>query len=355
MPDIIALVDTSCSAQDLAGLEQTLDVAPAAAATQLESSVAELTNQSLGVATTSLEDAACMLLRGAGVGAGDEVAISALSDPRIEAAVHRCGARSVHMDVDPSHLGPRRASLDEVVTGATKAVIAGPVDGDTRMLEPLAAACVQHEIAFYEFVGPWLGTQAGQYPVGGRGRAALVDLGAQVVHGVDHTGVVVTSDDTLAQACMDTRAEIDGVSPAAPSGLTCQLAWARLKRLDDLHRHTAEVAEAYVRTLAGLGALSLPAMVGSPEARWSRLIVRLDDDLSEQERDEIITGMRRHDIEVACAVERCEEALANCPVARGLSGRLLALPLHGRMTTADATLVAQTLDLMIERATFHRS
>lgn len=353
MPDTIALVEPSFAPDDLQVVEAALRCGAPSARQEVAAHVAALTEQTCGVTVRGYEDAALLLLRAAGVGPGDDVIITALADPRIAAAVARSGAATVTVDVDPTHLGPARASLDDAATARTRAMFAGPLDGDWGMLEPVAAACVGHEVAFFECVGPWLGMQAGSHALGARGRAALVDLGATVPHGVEHLGVITTSDDTLAGTCRALRSGVDGVSPADASDVQCALAAARIDRLDAIHDACRTVAEAYVRDLAGLARLSLPAIVGSPHARWTRLVVRLDDDLSDTERSEILTGMHRHDIDAA--QQFVDGTDAECPVAAAMARRLVSLPLHANLRPSDAALVSQTLDLMIERATFHRT
>ena len=354
MPETIALVEPAFAPDELLVLEAALQARAQASIEQVEADLARRTGQTDAITTGTYEDAAVLLLQASGIQAGDEVIIGALVDPRIEEAVRRAGACPTAVDVDPSHLGPATQAIEVAVTSATRAVIAGPVDGDMTMIDSVASACIRQEVAFIECVGPWLGMQAAGRPAGARGRAALIDLGRRVPHGVDQLGAVSTSDDTLAKTCRAMRSSGDGVAPSVPGQVVAATASARLGRLGAIQDTCAIVAETYVRSLAGQSSLSLPAMVGSPDARWSRMVVRLDDDLSESERDEIISGLARHDIEAVAAIGLARDAQDTCPVATSLAPRLLALPLHAKLSTADTQLISQTLELMIDRATFHR-
>ena len=354
MPETIALVEPAFAPDELIVIEAALQGRSGHSIDQVEADVARHTGQTDAIATDSYEDAAVLLLQASGLQEGDNVIIGALVDPRIEAAVQRVGACLNVVDIDPSHLGPATNAIESAVSSTTRAVIAGPIDGDMRMVDSVANACVRQEVAFIECVGPWLGMQANGRAAGARGRAALVDLGQCTPHGVDRLGVVSTSDDTLAQNCRAIRSSGDGVSPRMPGAVMAATASARLARLSLIHEACAAVSETYVRSLAGQSSLSLPAMVGSPDARWARMVVRLDDDLSEAERDEILSGLARHDIEAVPAVSLVQSAKDTCPIAASLAPRLVALPLHTNLRTADTQLIAQTLELMIDRATFHR-
>jgi dTDP-4-amino-4,6-dideoxygalactose transaminase len=129
------------------------------------------------------------------------------------------------------------------------------------------------------------------------------------------------------------------------------MAAARLGRIEDINSACMRAAETYVRTLAGRGELTLPTLTGRA---WPRFVVRLDDTLETSERDEVLDGLARHDIEACTATDTASTAGDTCPRAMAMAPRLLALPLHAQLSTADATLVAQTLELMLQRATFQR-
>jgi dTDP-4-amino-4,6-dideoxygalactose transaminase len=354
LPETIALVEPAFDPDELFVVKAALQAHAEPSLEQLEVDVAKHTGQTDAIAASSYEDAAVLLLQASGIGDGDDVVMGALHDARLASAVQRIGASLVVVDVNPSHLGPADAALADAMSTRTRAVIAGSIDGDMRMIDSVASACVRQEVAFIECVGPWLGMQTNGRLAGARGRAALVDLGQGVPHGVDTLGVITTSDDTLAHTCKAMRSLRDGVAPAMPGQVLGAIAAARLARLATIHNTCSDIAEAYIHSLAGQSMLSLPAMVGSADARWARMIVRLDDDLSQAERDEIIGGLARHDIEIAPAIGLWADAPQACPVATLLAARLIALPMHANLQVADAQLIAQTLELMIERATFHR-
>lgn len=350
MPDTIRLVEPAFNQEELPAIAAALSGTADNAVPDVEQAVANCTRQHDAVAVASFEDAAVMLLMASGVGPGKEVVAGGLLDARLEAAVRRVGARLVYVDVDPVHLGPNVEALEHAMTASTRAVLAGPIDGNCTMVEAVAAACVRQEVAFIEIVGAWLGLQAGDRPLGARGRAAIVDLGGLSPYGVEHGGAVATSDNTLACACRALRTA-SGPAPCTLPPSMAVIAALRLARLDAINEACTSAAGTYVRALAGTAELTLPALQGPA---WPRFVVRLDDALSEAERNEILDGMHRHDIEVCRTVETTTSAAETCPRAVAMAPRLLTLPLHAQLSNADASLVAQTLELMIQRATFQR-
>jgi dTDP-4-amino-4,6-dideoxygalactose transaminase len=352
VPDTISLVEQAWTPSEGALLESAASGRGLDGLESLEAQIATWTGQHDAVVVASFEDALTALLMATDIGPGHEVLTGALGDARLAAAVHRVGAKLVPVDVDPIHLGPTEAALNAAITPHTRAVMTGPLDGAIGMLEPAAAVCVRHEVALIEVVGPWLGLHANGRPVGARGRASVIDLGSMVPHGAQRGGAVATSDDTLATACRRLRSDNDGPSPSHMPSLLCTLADHRLSRLSQIADACNEAADTYVRSLAGVGALTLPTLPRGGNTWWSRFVVRLDDALSQRERDDILEGLKRHDIECAMATTLHSGAGETCPTAAVLAPRLLALPLHARLSCSDAALVSQTLELMLQRATF---
>ncbi|MCH2137577.1 MAG: DegT/DnrJ/EryC1/StrS family aminotransferase [Phycisphaerales bacterium] len=351
MPDSIHLVEPAiapdeCAAVTAALLGRTPDAVP-----RFETALAARCQQTDAVTTATYEDAAVLLLQATGVGPGCEVLSGGLIDPRLAGAVALVGASLVCVDVDPMHLGPSADALDAALTRDTRAVFAGPIDGSMAMVDTVAAACVRHEVAFVEVVGPWAGIQTETSTAGARGRAALVDVGRATPWGIERGGGVVTSDDTLAAACRSMCSSVDGPMPAAMSPAQAVQAMGRLERIDDTMDACRRAAESYVRALAGAKDITLPTL---QHQHWARFIVRLDDALADDERDEIIAGMGRHEIEIAPASSLPSQATDTCSLAAALAPRLIALPLHGRLDDSTAHLVAQTLELMVQRSTFKR-
>jgi perosamine synthetase len=93
-------------------------------------------------------------------------------------------------------------------------------------------------------------------------------------------------------------------------------------------------------------------------------VVRLSDRFSSHERDEVLEGMRRHEIfattgPVATPLltrhgHRTGHDEGAFPVAERAAGRSIALPFHEGLSEPEIDLVCQTLDLMIKRTSFRR-
>ncbi len=90
-----------------------------------------------GVSVASGTDAISLSLMALGVGAGDEVVTSPLTATFTALAISRVGARPVFADVDPETLTLSPASVEERITGRTKAIVPVHLYGNACAMDPL--------------------------------------------------------------------------------------------------------------------------------------------------------------------------------------------------------------------------
>jgi perosamine synthetase len=97
---------------------------------------------------------------------------------------------------------------------------------------------------------------------------------------------------------------------------------------------------------------------------WFVYVVRLSDRFTVDDRDEIIRGLRRHDVGAANYFPpipmlphfRRKHGFGpgDFPVAESVSHRTIALPFFPQLSEREIDLVVQTLDVMMGRITFSR-
>jgi len=122
-----------------------------------------------------------------------------------------------------------------------------------------------------------------------------------------------------------------------------------------------EIASSYLRRLSGNMNLVLQTVPQGVEMSWNRMIVRLSDQYSRDERDEIIEGLARHEIGVGPGLQLASDTVAPalvegipCPLAERAADRSIALPMHNTLAEREIDLVCQTLELMMQRTSFRR-
>ena len=207
----------------------------------------------VGVGTGT--DAIALILRGLGIGPGDEVITTPLSAAYTALAVMMAGARPVFADIDPARHTLDPAAVERAITPRTRAILPVHLYGQAADMGALAHLAERHGLAVVEDAcQAHLATAAGR-PVGTIGVAGAFsfyptkNLGA-----LGDGGAIVTNDASLA---------------------------ATLRRLrnggqTNRYHHVEAGINSQARRDAGRGpprAAALPAGVdGAGVARWPRCI-----------------------------------------------------------------------------------
>lgn len=319
-----------------------------------------------------------------GVGPGDEVITPAFSFVASANCVLYVGATPVFVDCDPRTLNVCPESVEAKITEKTKAIIAVEVFGNPAGIRDLAALATKHEIPLIEDACEGLGGRLQDEPLGRFGRLAVFGFYPNKQITTAEGGMIVTDDDRLADLCRSIRNQgrpagsMEGGQGLGSwlqhaglgynyrmSELHAALGVAQVGRLDEMIEARQRVAAAYTRRLMGNTDLILPTVEPDTFMSWFVYVVRLSDRFTDDDRDEIITGLRRHDVGAGNYFppipmlpdyrKRYGYRPGDFPAAESVSQRTIALPFFTRLTEREVDLVCQTLELMMSRATFART
>ncbi len=351
---------------------------------EFERLVASRVRRPYAIAVSSGTAGLHLALASLGVGPGDEVITPAFSFVASANCILYVGARPVFVDCDPRSLNMRPRDVEAKITERTKAIIAVEVFGNPAGMPELAKLSMKYEIPLIEDSCEGLGGRLGRDPIGAFGRVAVFGFypNKQVTTG--EGGMIVTHDDHLADTCRSMRNHGRAPKTAAhASGLgtridherigfnyrmseiTAALGAAQMKRIDNLIEARQHIAESYTRRLMGNSDLMIPTVEPETFMSWFVYVVRLSDRFTEDDRDEVIEGLRRHEIGasnyfppiplLSFYQRMFGYKPGDFPVAESISHRTIALPFFPQMTDREVDLVCQTLELMMTRITFARS
>lgn len=351
---------------------------------EFEEMVAMRAARTHGIAVNSGTSGLQLALLALGVGPGDEVITPAFSFVASANCILHVGATPVFADCDPGTLNVRPESIEDLITEKTKAIIAVDVFGNPAYMAEIEALANRHEIALVEDCCEGLGGAVKNRPIGSFGRVGVFSFypNKQVTTG--EGGVIVTDDDALAGMCRSLRnqgraADNRESGPGLGSWLVhervgynyrmCELqaalGVAQMERLDEIIDTRHLLAEKYNSRLVTNPDLILPTIERETRMSWFVYVVRLNDQFTGTDRDEIIAGLRRHEIGASNYFPPIPllpffrrtygYKPGDFPMAETMSQRTIALPFYNAMTDYEVDLVCQTLELMITRVTFSRS
>ena len=301
-------------------------------------------------------DAIALLLRAAGIGAGDEVIVPAMTAAFTALAVTAIGATPVFADVDARTLTLDPDAAAAAITSRTKAIVPVHLYGQASDLDPLFTLAEKHSFVIVEdccqaHLATYRSAPVGTRAIGG----AFSFYPTKNLGALGDGGAVITNDATIADRIRrlrngGQRDRYHHVEVGVNSRLDELQAAVLRARLPFLQTWTARRRE-----LAGVYRAALPTSVRAVEERDRGHAYHLVP-ICLPERDRLQDHLRQAGIETLIhypVALTAQEALAPyrrdpCPVAEGASRELLSLPLHPRMLDADVLHVAREIERFVK-------
>jgi dTDP-4-amino-4,6-dideoxygalactose transaminase len=305
---------------------------------------------SVGVGTGT--DAIALILRGLGIGSGDEVITTPLSAAYSALAIMMAGARPVFVDVDESRLTIDPARIEAAIGPRTRAIVPVHLYGQPADMTAIERIAARHNLAVVEdCCQAHLATSDGR-PVGTIGVAGAFsfyptkNLGA-----LGDGGAVVTGDRALAERIKRLRngGQTDRYhhQEAGVNTRLDEIQAAILRaRLPFLPRWTARrraLAARYRHKLAG-APIDVPPE-RDPGHVYHLFVVRTST------RTELQANLAKNGVDTLIhypvPIPR-QPALAGtnpaeCPAASRVCDEVLSLPLHPTLTDANVDAVAEAV------------
>jgi len=317
-----------------------------------EQAFAEACHASHAIGVGTGTDAIAIILRGLGIGAGDEVITTPLSAAYTALACMMVGARPVFADLDPARLTLDPAAVEAQVTPRTKAILPVHLYGQPADMRAIMAIASRHQLAVVEdCCQAHLATCDGQ-PVGSFGVAAAYsfyptkNLGA-----LGDGGAITTSDAALAakvkrlrnggqadryhHAEMGVNSRLDEIQAAILSARLPYLArWTNARR---------EVAGQYRRLLAGAPVDVPPECDSGHVYHLLPILSPSRDRLQAWLRDLGIETLIHYPVPIPRQPALASEHPEACPVADRVCSRILSVPLYPGIPESEVEQVVNAI------------
>lgn len=244
---------------------------------RLESSFAEYLGVRHALATSSCTGALHLALAAAGVGPGDEVIVPELTWVATATAVVYNGGRPVFADVEPDSWCIDPASVRELITPATRAIVPVHLYGHPAGVHRVSEIAADNGLAVVEDAAPAIGAEIRGRRVGTFGAAAAFSFQGAKLLVTGEGGMLVTDDDDLYERALSlwdhgrdrTRGfwiERIGVKYKM-SNLQAAFGLAQLERVDELIEAKRRIFGWYREGLDGVPGITL-----NHETAWARSI-----------------------------------------------------------------------------------
>lgn len=352
--------------------------------TRFEQACSEASDRSfaVGAGTPALALQAAVLAMG--IDEGDEVLCPALAPARLVLAITRSGATPVFVDVHPRHGAMHAEAAEKAITDRTRAIALTAPCGNPSGFTSIAAVSRKYELPLLEDAVESFGARVGKDRAGRFGVLAVIGFDSESPLCAAGGAAIITHDDALAALCRQSLDEGKTPAPGFSNSdgslvrtwqytmrgvdgrldpLRAALATDVIARQTRIMERRTEIADIYVQRLGGHPELVVPTPPTDAKPSWPAFPVRLDERFFEEDRDEIIAGLLRHDILASggwplapCLPEiaKNREDPDTWPIAHRFAARTIRLPCHSRLRDREVDLVCQTLELMMTQNVFTR-
>jgi dTDP-3-amino-3,4,6-trideoxy-alpha-D-glucose transaminase len=301
-------------------------------------------------------DALQLALRAAGIGAGDEVVVPALTAAFTALAVSMAGATPVFADVDPERYTLDPAAFEAAITPRTAAVVPVHLYGCPADMEAIVAIARRHNLLVLEDAAQAHGARIQGRRVGGLGDVAAFSFyPSKNLGAYGDAGALVTNDAALAEKVrmmrhggqrgtyehelLGTNSRLDEIQAA--------ILRAKLPYLDRWNDRRRVLAARYESGLRACDALRLPVTPHDVEHVFHLYVVRTpvrDALRGYLAGTEIQTSIHYpKGVHLQGAYASLGYKVGSCPHAEAATGEILSLPIFPQLTVTEVDQVARMI------------
>lgn len=299
-------------------------------------------------------DAISLILRGLGIGPGDEVIVPAHTFIATWLAVDHVGARVVPVDVAPETCNIDPNLLEDAITERTRAVIVVHLYGRIGPVAEITAIARRRGIAVIEDSAQAHGAERDEKRAGSFGDAAAFSFYPTKNLGALGDGGAVTTENAdlaarirgLRNYGSETKYHHDVIGyNSRLDELQAALLRIKLRQLDSKNERRRAIAARYHAALQNMPGITLPTPAGNDHV-WHLYVIRA------QQRDELqrrlgklgITTLIHYPISCRRQLAYADRDFGGTfPVSDCLADEVLSLPLWPEMPEEDVDAVCDAL------------
>lgn len=327
-----------------------------------ERSVAEYVGVRHAICVNSGTAALHLIVRGLGLGPGDEVIVPSFTFAASVNALLYEGVTPVFADITPDTFNLDPADVRTRITSRTRAVMVVDVFGHPAPWDELEQLADQTGLMLLDDCCEALGSAFRGRRLGSLGRAGAFAFYPNKQITCGEGGMIVTDDDQLAQAA---RSMANQGRPAMGAWLeherlgfnyrldemSAALGASQMQRLPQLLARRREVAQLYTERLASLPGVRVP--VTRPDVEVSPFVYVVTLAEGAPHRDEVMKRLAAQGVPSRGYFAPLHQQAylqgltvpVQLPVTEDVATRTIALPFHHQLSASDVDRVALALQV----------
>jgi len=298
------------------------------------------------------------------IGPGDEVITTPFTFISSTTSIMAVGARPVFVDIDPVSLNIDPDRIEQAITEKTKAILPVEIFGNPAGFDKVREIAERNNLPIIEDSCEALGSELNGKKAGTFGTMSVFGFYPNKQITTGEGGMVLTDDDDLAEMCVSLRNQGRGSGAGwlaherlgynfRLSDLNCALGIVQLSRIDEIKAKRRQVASWYLEKLADDCRLVLPGEREGCDVSWFVFVVRLAEELTQDDRDRILQQLAVHNIQAGNYFPpvHLQPFIAgqygynkgDFPIAESASRRTIALPFYNNLPERQVETVCETL------------
>jgi dTDP-4-amino-4,6-dideoxygalactose transaminase len=302
-------------------------------------------------------DALILILRGYGIGPGDEVVVPANTYIASWLAVSYVGATPVPVEPDPETYNLDPDKIENALTSRARAIMPVHLYGQPAEMEKILAIGRRNGLTVIEDAAQAQGARShGRHPGNfGEGAAGYSFYPTKNLGAYGDAGAIVTNDGDLADRVRVLRNygsrtkyhnEVKGVNSRLDP-LQAAFLRVKLKYLDDWNGRRKTIAQGYLKELAAIPNLKLPVVAENAEPSWHLFVVRHSrrDALQEHLKRAGIGSLVHYPIppHLSGAYAEGKGKPGDYPITEEIAQTVLSLPIGPHLSAEAAAQVVRSL------------
>ena len=335
---------------------------------EFEQRMATLSQTRFAVAVNSGTSALHLIVRGLGIGAGDEVITTPFSFVASSNCLLYEGARPRFVDIDPVSFALDPGHIEGAISKKTRAILAVDVFGHPAPWPQLKELAEKHNVLLIDDACEAPGAEIAGRPIGAWGDAAAFGFYPNKQITTGEGGCITTDDENLATLCRSMRNQgrfETAVMEHVRLGynyrldeLSAAVGCAQLERFNELHTLRQRAAACYFTHLLPLASdIQVPRESNGASRSWFVFVIQLKEHFGEGARDLALKLLRAKGI--GCAPYFPSIHLqplyrdtfgfqpGDFPVCEAISSRSIALPFFTRITEDEISRVVASLSAVL--------
>jgi len=337
---------------------------------EFEGAFAEYIGRKRAVGVNSGTSGLFLCLSALGIGNGDEVITTPFTFIATANVIMMTGAQPVFADIEPVGLNIDPAKIEPKITENTKAIMPVEVFGNPWGFDKIREIADRYNLILIEDCCEALGSVLKGKKAGTFGQAGVFAFYPNKQITTGEGGMILTDDDELADICISLRNQ--GRSKNGGwlnhermgynyriSDINCALGIVQLSRIEEIKAKRKQVAQWYQQELRDEERLIFPDEAHGCDISWFVFVVRLVENYTRQQRDEVLDAMRDAGIQVSnyfspvhlqpFMAEKFGYQSGDYPITESVSDRTVALPFYNRLQQEEVAFVCGRLKEILNK------